>query len=40
MDGPPECISQLLAREPGITWTTLQTVGVKKHDGFTIVLVG
>jgi predicted O-methyltransferase YrrM len=32
-------VHELLADEPGITWTTLQTVGVKKHDGFTIVLV-
>ena len=32
-------VHELLAREPGITWTTLQTVGVKKHDGFTIVIV-
>ena len=32
-------VHELLAKEPGITWTTLQTVGVKKHDGFTIVIV-
>ena len=32
-------VHELLAREPGITWTTVQTVGVKKHDGFTIAIV-
>jgi predicted O-methyltransferase YrrM len=32
-------VHENLASEPGITWTTVQTVGVKKHDGFTIVLI-
>ena len=32
-------VHENLSREPGITWTTLQTVGVKKHDGFTLILV-
>jgi predicted O-methyltransferase YrrM len=32
-------LHELLANETRVTWTTLQTVGVKKHDGFTIALV-
>ena len=32
-------LHELLAEEPRVTWTTVQTVGVKKHDGFTIALV-
>ena len=32
-------LHELMAGETRVTWTTLQTVGVKKHDGFTIALV-
>ena len=32
-------LHELLSKQSGITWTTVQTVGVKKHDGFTIVIV-
>ena len=32
-------LHELLREETRVTWTTLQTVGVKKHDGFTIALV-
>jgi len=32
-------VHEALAHDPRVTWTTLQTVGVKKHDGFTIALV-
>ena len=32
-------LHEQLAHEPKVTWTTLQTVGVKKHDGFTIAIV-
>ena len=32
-------LHELLAGEQRVTWTTLQTVGVKKHDGFTIAIV-
>jgi predicted O-methyltransferase YrrM len=32
-------LHELLRDETRVTWTTLQTVGVKKHDGFTIALV-
>ena len=32
-------LHELMAGEKRVTWTTLQTVGVKKHDGFTIALV-
>jgi len=32
-------VHEAMAHDPRVTWTTLQTVGVKKHDGFTIALV-
>ena len=32
-------LHELLADETRVTWTTVQTVGVKKHDGFTIAIV-
>ena len=32
-------VHEALAHDSRVTWTTLQTVGVKKHDGFTIALV-
>ena len=32
-------VHEAMAHDPRVTWTTIQTVGVKKHDGFTIALV-
>ena len=32
-------VHEALAQDSRVTWTTVQTVGVKKHDGFTIALV-
>ena len=33
-------LHELLAAEPRLTATTIQTVGAKGYDGFTIALVG
>ena len=32
-------VHEALAHDSRVTWTTVQTVGVKKHDGFTIAIV-
>jgi predicted O-methyltransferase YrrM len=32
-------VHEAMAHDARVTWTTLQTVGVKKHDGFTIAIV-
>jgi hypothetical protein len=33
-------LHELLAKEPHISATTIQTVGAKGYDGFTLALVG
>ena len=32
-------LHEMLAKEPRVSATTLQTVGAKGHDGFTLILV-